>query len=254
MSAGGLVALIFVAALAAQPAKPTFDVSSVKHNASGDGSWSSSGSSNAYNITNATLQAIIRIAYGVRDDQLVGGPSWIQTDRFDVVGKMNADGPSGQWRLMLQSLLEDRFTLIVRHQQREMAVFVLELARRDGRLAPGLQRVDDCQRGRVSRQITAPAGGAAMGGCGSAATIAGMVSQHLQATVIDKTGLTGNFDSQLFFKPDEVTSGASALSSASSDLPSFPAALQEQWGLKLETGRGPVDVLVIDSVQHPTPD
>ena len=239
------------ALVAAQQAKPRFEVASVRRNTSVDSGWSSNQNPGAYNIRNATLQAIVRIAYGVRDDQILGGPGWLQTDRFDVVAKANPDAPSPQLTLMIQSLLEDRFKLVVRREQRDMPVFTLTLNRSDGRLGPGLTRVDECRRSNpVFRAApNAPAGAGMFGGCGASAAIAGMVSQHLQATVIDKTGLTGTYEMSVFYAPDDVTSPSAA---SVSDLPSFPAALQEQLGLKLESTRGQVNVLVIDSVEPPS--
>jgi uncharacterized protein (TIGR03435 family) len=247
--------VIFVAllgtAVVAQQSRPMFEVASVRRNTSVDSGWSSNQNSGAYNITNATLQAVIRLAYGVRDDQILGGPGWLQTDRFDIVAKSSPDVPPAQMRIMLQSLLEDRFKLVVRREQREMAVLALVLNRSDGRLGSGLNRVNECSRSNAVRRPSrsAPAGAGGFGGCGPASAITGMVSQHLQATVIDKTGLTGTFEVSIFYAPDDV---ASATPASVSDLPSFPAALQEQWGLKLESTRGPVDVLVIESVQQPT--
>ena len=242
--------VVLGATVLAQQSKPTFDAASVRRNTSLSAGWSSNENAGAYNFTNAPLQAVIRIAYRVRDDQILNGPGWLQTDRFDIITKAGAGVSSEQLRLMLQALLEDRFKLVVRREQRERPLLVLLPGRSDARLGPGLKSVLECPRGTfVQRDSQAvPAGAFAIGGCGPAGSVASMVSQHMQSTVIDKTGLVGTYETFLFFAPDAPSATAPGVP----DLPSFPAAVREQWGLKLESGRGPVDVLVIDSVSRPT--
>lgn len=148
------------------------------------------------------------------------------------------------------ALLEDRFQLVARREQREVPVLVLLPGRSDARVGPGLKSVLECPRGTaVQRDSQAvPAVASSIGGCGPARSAASMVSQHMQTTVIDKTGLVGTYETFLFFAPDAASANAVGVP----DLPSFPAAVREQWGFKLESGRGLVDVLVIDSVSQPT--
>jgi len=146
---------------------------------------------------------------------------------------------------MLQSLLEDRFKLVVRREQREMPIYSLVVERSDARLGPGLQRVDDCKEARSRQPVSGvPVGPNNTAGCGPIAIIAAMAARQLSAPVVNKAGVTGTFAYSLSYSAD--------LLAANQDAPSFPTALRQQLGLKLEPTRGPVDVLVIDSVQPPT--
>ena len=107
-----------------------FDVTSVKPNTSGDDSVARIESPNGFNITNATLQVVIRWAYRVQDFQIIDGPSWLTTARFDVVGKAETSVPDEDRRLMLRALLVDRFMLVVHNDTRELPVYALVAARR----------------------------------------------------------------------------------------------------------------------------
>jgi uncharacterized protein (TIGR03435 family) len=237
-----------VVTLSAQFPKPTFEVASVKRNISGSGGWSAGmQKGGAYLATNAPLVTIVSAAYDLPVYRIVGGPDWIRGAGFDVNAKAAADVPREQLRLMLQSLLEDRFKLVVRKEQRDMPIYSLVVERSDGRLGPGLQRLNNCAEPR-SKTLTAAVPDAANNarGCGPLSLVAGMASNQLAAPVTDNTGLTGTFAYSIYFSGDPLATN--------SDVPSFPTALREQFGLKLEPARGPVDVLVIDSVQPPTQD
>jgi len=137
---------------------------------------------------------------------------------------------------MVQSLLEDRFKLRVRHEKREMPFFELRLARTDGRVGPNLH---DCSNAKDTAGISsrekpfmAPRGGTvAAGDCASLASIANMVSNRLQAIVIDKTGLPGQWRYDIYFGSD-LPPGDAAVNL---NLPSFVGALGEQLGLKART-------------------
>jgi uncharacterized protein (TIGR03435 family) len=152
---------------------------------------------------------------------------------------------------MLRSLLEDRFKLRVRNEKREMAIFELALVNNDGGVGPNLHdcsKLGDEEANRNRRFTNPPGGNVAAGGCGPMSRVAGLAAGHLQGIVHDKTGLSGNWRYNVFFGPDLPDP-----SSANPNLPSFVTALREQLGLKLERARGLVDVVVIDSVERPTP-
>ncbi len=234
-----------VVTLSAQAPKPTFEVASVKTNISGSGGWSAGiQKGGAYLATNAPLLTIVAVAYDLPLYRIAGGPDWIRVARFDVNAKAAGDVPNAQVRLMLQSLLEDRFTLRVHKQQREMPIYSLIVDRSDGRLGPGLQRLNDCAEPR-SKELTAAVPSAANNarGCGPMSLVAAMASNQLAAPVVDNTGLTGTFAYSIYFSDPLATN---------QDVPSFTTAIRVQFGLKLEPARGPVEVLVIDSVQPPT--
>src|SRR5687768_10778864 len=241
------------ASLAAQqPAAPRFEVASIRQNLSGAGSngWNIQGET--FTATNVWLVDLMPVAYEIAALQIVGGPDWVRRDRFDIVAKMAADASRDQMAVMLRTLLEDRFTLRVRHEKREMAIFELALANNDGRVGPNLHdcsQLDDNEANRNRRFTEPPGGNVAAGGCGPMRRVAGLAAGHVQGIVHDKTGLSGNWRYNVFFGPDLPDPN-----SANPDLPSFVTALREQLGLKLERARGPVDVVVIDSAERPTPD
>jgi uncharacterized protein (TIGR03435 family) len=200
----------------------------------------------AFVADNVSLVRLAAVAYGIDIMRVIGGPDWVRDSRFDVNAKAAADdAPNDQLRLMLQSLLADRFKLVVHTEQRETTVYSLVLARSDGRLGPRLQRVNDCAEAKSRKPAESPpAAASGGGGCGPISVIATAASRLLGAPVVNNTGLSGVFAYSLFY--------SDAVDATDLDVPSVPTALVEQLGLKLEPTRGPVDVLVIDSVQPPT--
>jgi uncharacterized protein (TIGR03435 family) len=265
-----------------------FEVASIKPNKTGGGQVmigiQPGGRLNALNVT---LRDLIRTAYQVQPFQIVGGPSWITTDRFDIQAKAESDfpvggppipgGPPGIPQQMLQALLRDRFTLATHVETREMPTYDLVLARRDGSLGGKLKASSlDCvalaARGRGA--APPPPGPGGVPGCGMRIgpgilsgngvpmpLLANSLSQMVQRIVTDKTGLSGNYEFEVTFTPDgplpgpgTLPPGAPPLPPINPDAPSIYTAVQEQLGLKLENTRGAVTVLVIDRVEPPTPD
>jgi uncharacterized protein (TIGR03435 family) len=229
---------------------------------------------------NATLRALIRSAYAPRyqmEGQIVGGPGWLDTDRFDIVGTMRASTSADEMRAMVQALLADRFKLVVHTETRELPVYALVLARADGRLGPAMRPTVDCDALRAAQQKgeapTPPRAQGATGQCRTAmmfgptsrlesggVTTAQLVSNLSQSTgrpVLDRTGLNGFYELKLEFaaEPGAMTAfgpaGAPA-SAAPVDAPSLFSAIQDQLGLKLEPRREPMDVLVIERAEQPT--
>ena len=252
-----LAGLVVAAAmpLAAQQSAPLkFEVASIRQNVSGFGSISSNIKGQTFTTANYSLVGLMQFAYEITAMQIIGGPDWVRSDRFDVVAKMATDAKQDQTALMLRALLEERFKLRLRNEKREMTIFELALANSDGRVGPNLH---DCSKkddtGGVStpeRTFTAPRGGnVAAGSCVPMSNVAGLAAAQVQGIVHDKTGLSGNWRFNIYFGPDLPDAN-----SANPDLPSFVTALREQLGLRLDRTRGPVDVLVIDSVERPTPD
>jgi uncharacterized protein (TIGR03435 family) len=262
------------------PGDLSFDVASVKPN-QGDGP-TESGTQPGGRVTmiNVPLRFLIRSAYQVEDEQIVDAPGWIATEHFDVLAKAPGDiprptpGNPGPLPSMMRSLLVERFKLVVHRETREFPAYALELARRDGTPGPQLHRSTvDCAAIAAARgRSAAPppsgnerpqcgiraAGGQMMAGGIPLSQLATLVSSMVQRVVIDKTGLTGNFDFELRWTPDRMPpaapSGPPALPANDPDAPSLFTALQEQLGLKLESAKTAVDVLVIDHVERPTPD
>lgn len=202
-----------------------------------------------------TLRTLIQQAYDVRDFQISGGPGWIGTDKYDIVTKDEAKGPSeadlvkmtdaqrNEFRDRLlgkvQLLLADRFQLKVHRETKEMPVYVLTVAKSGSRL----QAATDEGGGSNLSSRRADDGKSQLTGKNlPVANLARFLSGQVGRTVIDKTGLAAKYDFQMNYAPDmgDITG------------PSLFTALQEQLGLKLDSGKGPVEVVVIDSVEKPS--
>ena len=276
------------------PSRLEFEAASIKPNNSTSLGRRFGVRGDRFVATNETLWQLIAVAYGtpgllpqpLADYQLSGGPKWINSDRFDVEARAVGDvvrGTEGTRRkqLMLQTLLAERFKLVVHHETRELPIYALVLARRDRKLGPKLRRseVDSAAlRGNPDNPpIPLPAFGTpacdAAGGArcspglgfagvfkGSAMTITDLtpyLSKWLDRTVSDRTGLTGAFDVELQFSPEGLPgapTGPPGVERPPSEGPSIFTAVQEQLGLKLESTKGPVDVVVIDHAERPTED
>jgi uncharacterized protein (TIGR03435 family) len=266
----GIVAVV-TPILAQSVPLPSFEVASVKPTAAGPVSIGVFGGAalrftpgGAFEANNVTLGSIIRFAYGLRDFQTVGAPEWVDTDRFDI----QARGPQGAAESdaprRLQSLLAERFALKVHRETRNGQTYALVLARANGSLGPRLRQSQvESQEG--SGQCTPPGPPAPfnMRLCG--VTMARLVDFYLPMyagrRVVDRTGLTGGFDLALYFDNRPIPGvgpGGGLQTPPGADPPPADAvsiftALEEQLGLKLEPQTGPVEVLVIDHVERPTP-
>lgn len=261
---------------------PTFEVTSIKPSAGGR-SLLPTVRGRQLTATNVPLRPVIQMAYGelvdgtlrqLLDSQLVGGPMWIDTERFDITATL-PEGPraSGDLLLMIQSMLTDRFKLQLHMETRDAPIYALVLGRSDGRLGTGLRAVgDQCNAtpSPDSAQRTGPNCGlrAGPGKIAGRAPIRLLVSntglgRFLDRPVVDRTNLTGNFEIALQWTPtpDQMpdrlrgnTNVDDLLRSAgvNADAPSLFTALQEQLGLKLESETGKVDVVVIDRIERPS--
>jgi len=282
-----LCAVLAVDAQEPQPARLTFDVVSVKRTGPDAGGSIVGGGRGQYRAINVPLRVTITNAWNLRDHQLVGAPAWLASDRFDIVAKE----PEGtftdeQRRLMMQAMLIDRFKLKAHVETRELPIYNLMLLRSDGRLGPELKPTAvDCAALRKERAAgsTAPADPPRRVGidervpCSQrgffgplAATLnaSGLTLERIAATlgtyadrlVVNKTGLDGEYDMLLKFRPEAggpmggLAPPLSTTGDPSSDLAPIGIAVREQLGLKLEPARGPVQVLVIDSISPPTED
>jgi uncharacterized protein (TIGR03435 family) len=261
---------------AASPARLTFEVASIKRNVSGDpGASIRVQPGGQMTVTNNSLYNLIRNAYGTQRYEMVPGPnlpSWIDSDRWDILAKPPAGAPEvqEQMQLRLRALLEDRFKLVARREMREMPVYELVVARSDGQLGKQIKPSgDECAaqgRARAAGEQPPPLPAGAF--CGTRTNngtvsmkgvplsnfvrnLGGMTGRF----VIDKTGLMGPYDLDLQWTPDPTAAGGSPQGPPGpGDGASLFAAIQEQLGLKLEAKRAPVEVVVIDSAERPTED
>jgi len=242
------MAALSVAQTAQKPAANlSYEVSSIKLNNSGSGN--SSGDFGPHlKATNYTLKSLVLLAYRIPEFQLMGGPDWIGTLRFDLEANA-ADGVRNltpeQIFSLLRSLLEDRFQLKVHRETREGAVFNLVVGKNGSRLKETAEKgAHSSGSGHGGPDV------AEMTGTGySIEDLIRRLADHVDRPIIDKTNLSGKFDFKLTFDPRPLVSADSLNQSVSADI--F-TALQEQLGLKLESSKGPVEVLVIDSVQKPS--
>jgi len=276
-----VVAALASAPLAAQQPPPAFEVASVKPNRTANPVTRFQAAPGRYTWTAATLMNLINVAFqrnAFDQREVIGGPDWIAKDRFDVVVQARAgvalndpDGfPAGVFA-MVRAVLEERFGLVAHNETRERPVYALTLARADRRLGNGLKRVDtDCKEAMVRLAVPTPGapppggppcsfgGGAGrlLGNTVSLAMFASVLSRQVGRPIVDRTGVTDYFNITLEFSGDARTSnGPPAPQPApADDGPSIFTALQEQLGLKLENGRGPVEVIVIDHLEKPVLD
>jgi len=218
-----------------------------------------------YSVENGTVKYLIMEAYNVKWDSIVGGPAWLGSDHFDIDAKVTpaADAPppkltSAQRKLMIQSLLADRFNLAVHNETKDAPIYELGLAKSGSKLpistpgdtfAKGFQGIDG---------NPVPIGYPALLSFGhlfgQAVTIASLIdymTSTLHRPIVDKTGLTAKYDLSLEWTPDSLS--ASQTTSSDPSGPSLFTALQEQLGLKLTSTHGPVKTLVIDHAEPPTP-
>jgi uncharacterized protein (TIGR03435 family) len=229
---------------AATGSRPTFEAVSVKPDPSGNGYWRNTADGFS---ASAHVNTLIRGAYLLTDEQLIGLPGWASTDLFAVEAKMDADTAaaldrlppqqhSKQVQLMMQSMLAERFALRAHYSTRILPVYELRVAK----------------SGYKMKKSAVDAGGNAMfsnGKIEAQSTSMTMLSLNLSGmmgqAVVDKTGLQGSYDFALEWAPE----GADP----SDPRPSIFTAFEEQLGLKLVATKGPVDVLVVDGIERPSP-
>lgn len=270
-----IVAAVFILSkqTTAQTPIPTnkelsFEVASVKPNTSGSGS-SRAGSlpdGRGFRATNIPLRLLIQTAFRLRAFQLTGAPAWIATARYDIDARAAENAPTGQAMTMLRALLADRLKLVVHTETRDQPIYALVPARSDGRLGPQMKpSMTDCvppppdERGpRASacgmNSNSGNNGGTATGIGQSTEQIAALLGNFVvDRMVVDRTGLAGRYDIELKWAPDTLSTAAGAGGATTPEGASIFTALQEQLGLKLEAQRGPVEFLIIDSIQEPVP-
>ena len=239
--------------------------------------------SDTFSVKNLTPIMLIRSACGIpmgaADSRIAGAPSWLSSEKYDVEAKIDSsvveqlkklspDQRSLAQQHMLQALLADRFKLVIHRETKELPMYTLVIAKNGPKLQeskPEDAPPQDGGRGRGGRggnwlRMTGR-GGPITGHMAAVADLSELLSVLLGRPVQDKTGLTGKYDFTLQWTPDEGqqgpnfpgdSAGASAPAAPESNGPSIFTALQEQLGLKLESGKGPVEIIVIDHVERPS--
>ncbi len=205
-------------------------------------------------VANTNLNDLIVFAYGAHPKQVVGAPTWTETEKFDIEAKPNAEGlPTlDQWRMMMRQLLAERYKLTFHREQKVLPVYLLTVSEAGPRLTksggdpngrPGLGF-----RGRVGGDVSA-----------YNATIGDFINfmtryVRLDRPIIDRTGIAGRYDFTLNWTPDDSQFGgkSNAPADGADTLPSLYTAIQEQLGLKLDATKAPAEVMVIDHVERPS--
>ena len=272
-----------VALIGQQSARqPGFDVVSIKPSQPGAANRLPRISPGRVELFNTTLKSLIGMAYSrfpFDSREIVGGPPWIDSERFDIVATMErppqVEGTAmlGELSVMLRTVVEQRFGVKTHNEQREGDVYTLTYARSDRKTDAGLRQVPEACAAAL-KELTGAAppprrtgpppcsfGGPPGRLIGTGVTIAmfaDVLSGNVGRMVVDRTGLQGGFDIELTFDPSSAAKappGAPPGPVAIDDSkPSIFTALQEQLGLKLESTRGQIDVLVIDRAERPMPD
>lgn len=247
-------ALLFAAVLCS--AQDSFEVVSIKPVAATDNRiMIRQAPGGRFSANGANVRMLIGMAYEVRDFQISGGPSWISDDRFAIEAKADTEAdriPREQFQKMLRNMLADRFGLKVHEEEKEGSVYHLVAAKGGPKMqenkdsGPG-NRMFRMGRGEIN------ANGIPM------TEFARTLSQMLGRTVINKTGLEGNYDVALQWTPEPGQGAMFGIAPPPGSAPPVDAqgptiftALEEKLGLKLEAAKGPVKMLVIDSVAKPS--
>ena len=246
---------------------PAFEAASVKRRTEPGGGFMGRQPGGRFTAEGVSLQDLIVFAFGVQPYQIVDGPSWLDTERWDVIATGAAGSPSDVL-VALQKLLAERFSLVAQRRTQVLPVYALVLARTDGRPGPQLKASQiDCAAARAeamktgvippnAKQLCIAQGriGSIQIGGAPLSEFAAMLSTRLQRTVVDRTGLTGPWDAMLTYTPEPSQIAPGALSPGQQPVfdpngPSIFTAVQEQLGLRLEATRAQVDVLAIERAQ-----
>lgn len=260
-------------------AQPAFEAASIKQNT---GPANGTGTvrilpGGRLRAENALVRAIIQNAHDVKPFEIVGGPAWIDSARYDIEAKPAGETSEREARLMTQTLLEERFQLRTHRETREASVYTLSAAKSGVRL-PAPKEGDCLGTAADQPQTPASSSGKPLPPCGrlmaliqipnarltgarvQMADLTRVLTNLLWRPVIDRTGYTAQFEVSLEFAADDAIGLLSGpyRPDAIPPAPKEPGgvsiftAVQEQLGLKLESGKGPVEVLVIDRIERPS--
>jgi uncharacterized protein (TIGR03435 family) len=261
-----LIGSMVLAAIASHAQSPTFEVASVRRNVSESPGLAGPQPGGRFIAVGVTLRRLVAGAYD--DAQVIGGPGWMDTDRFDINARADGDPPPAEIVRMVRSLMADRFKLVLHIETRDMPVYLLNTARTDRRLGPKL-RESDAKCAQEARNYVPklapgppPCGDFRLGARALTARgmtmprFAGLLKGRVGRPVVDRTGLDAAYDLELEWSSDlglqRAPPDSAGADGVTPDGLSLFTALQEQLGLRLEASRGPVDIIVVDSAEPPT--
>jgi uncharacterized protein (TIGR03435 family) len=244
----------------AQASRLEFEAASVKRNTSSAMRGDMHFESARFVATWRSLRNLIIQAYGVENYQISGFPSFLEDERYDIEGKSAQPASQEQLRLMLRTLLEDRFSLQVRREVKEMPAYILSV----GKNGPKLQPAKENERSTITlvpRPLGDKTGYELVGQKIPVGVLTGMLTAQLGRPVLDHTGLTGDFNFKADIGPDDSaqvsrladgqpTTDKAAIVAVSPS--AIVTALQADLGLKLESTKGPIEILVIDHAEKPS--
>jgi uncharacterized protein (TIGR03435 family) len=230
------------------PAAPPFEIVSVKPTQTGGpgGPGPFVQTEPGRVVARGTLQFLIEYAYAQNGQYIEGGPEWLRSDRFDIDAKQPADAQSfATMPTMMRTALADRFKLVVHREVRQVPILLLTVARGGPKLTPAAATDEAQTRGRPGELVATRI---AMAG------LASQLSRIVGRLVQDRTGLAGFYNITLRATNDVQGPDRLGRSAVDPDAPSIGTALEEQLGLKLESGRGPVEFLIVDRAERPAAD
>ncbi len=205
-------------------------------------------------VINSSLKFCIQVAWNVNEYRVSGGPAWTETDHYDIEAVSAAPFQKGEFRIMLQTLLAERFGLVVHRETQQKMGYSLVVARGGSKLPPPQDDPDILFSRTPTGDRTLQAKGATL------ESLAMALSGVMGATVVNRTGIAGKFDVSLQWTPDSseapmLSKSGEPLPPRSPDAPAGPSihtVLQEKLGLKLEPAKVPTEVIVIDRANRPT--
>jgi bla regulator protein BlaR1 len=261
LEAAGFVALaapIVVGMLNAPPVQaqlnattlpPTFEVASIKPSDPAARGTRVQLDRGRFTGSNLTVKFLMQYSYEVRDFQIQGGPGWIGTEGYDISAKGGGDAKGDDLKPMVQALLADRFKLALHRSTKELPIYALVVAKGGPKMKisarAGDERGSGMRIGRGQLEVQQV----------KMAELATQLARTLGRSVIDRTELTGEYDFKLEWTPDEAQPGIAkepGTIQMEGAGPSIFTALQEQLGLKLESTKGPVEILVVDRAERPS--
>jgi bla regulator protein blaR1 len=231
----------------AQRAPEKFEVASIKPSSPDSGTETRRYPGGRFTASGVTLKALIQRAWNVKSFQVTGGPAWVNSQRYDVNAKAALDGnlSGDQLMALIQALLVERFHLRIHRETRELPIYSLVVGKSGPKLqattadtGPTWNKTPGLLTGqKISMEMFAT----------------DLLEAQLDRVVTDHTGIKGEFDLRLTWAPvDMKANDADSPLSTNPDGPSLFTAIQEQLGLKLESARGPVEILVIESAVSPS--
>lgn len=207
-----------------------------------------------YEATNCPIKLMIQVAYRIKAEQIVGGPGWLETDRFDMDAKAEKPSSADELHVMLMNMLADRLQLKFHHEKKDMQMLALTVDKGSPKLTPheaasgGDPWIDETAEGTLHVKMKATSA--------PLDYLAFRLSLLTQWPVVNLTNLHGGYDFNLEFTrdlpPGFPPNGKINGEDPDTSGPTMIAALKQQLGLELKAQKGPVDVIAIDHVEKPS--